>query len=131
MYITFLEYLTDKLDEYLQGENIYQHIVPIDTQIDVIQDEYVIRPAYNYGVDNAYSNLRNTENDVIFTYQFFCNHNDLTNVEPLALAFKSYLISLPAITLEDKIYIINNVNLIKNRDSAYSSISVQFLVNIL
>lgn len=98
--------------------------------IDKVSD-YVIRPAYNYGQDNNFSNLRSKQTDCIFTLQIFKSHQSTTDIEFIAITIKQILQSCKTITLNDISYNIKSVNLIKGFESDYSSISVQFLVDIM
>lgn len=129
MYNTYLNIITEKLIEkinYLEGK-----FTEIDAVIEDIPGEFVIRPSFNFGLDEQFSNLRNIETDVIFTLQIFCPHNSNFDITGLASALKKNIYMITGQTIEDKLFLIRTIDLIKNDDSAFKSINVQITVNIL
>lgn len=129
MYNTYLNIITTKLIEkinYLDGK-----FTEIDAVIEDIPGEFIIRPSFNFGLDTEFSNLRNIESDVIFTLQIFCPHNSNFDITSLASALKKNIYMITGQTIEDKLFLIRTIDLIKNDDSAFRSINVQITVNIL
>jgi hypothetical protein len=129
MYNTYLNIITEKLIEkinYLEGK-----FTEIDAVIEDIPDEFIIRPSFNFGLDTQFSNLRNIETDVIFTLQIFCPHNSNFDITSLASALKKNIYMIAGQVIEDKLFLIRTIDLIKNDDSAFKSINVQITVNIL
>lgn len=129
MYNTYLNIITTKLIEkinYLDGK-----FTEIDAVIEDIPGEFIIRPSFNFGLDTEFSNLRNIETDVIFTLQIFCPHNSNFDITSLASALKKNIYMITGQTIEDKLFLIRTIDLIKNDDSAFRSINVQITVNIL
>lgn len=129
MYNTYLNIITTKLIEkinYLEGK-----FTEIDAIIEDIPGEFIIRPSFNFGLDTQFSNLRNIETDVIFTLQIFCPHNSNFDITSLASALKKNIYMIAGQVIEDKLFLIRTIDLIKNDDSAFKSINVQITVNIL
>lgn len=129
MYNTYLNIITTKLIEklnYLDGK-----FTEIDAVIEDIPGEFIIRPSFNFGLDTEFSNLRNIETDVIFTLQIFCPHNSNFDITSLASALKKNIYMITGQTVENKLFLIRTIDLIKNDDSAFRSINVQITVNIL
>jgi hypothetical protein len=86
--------------------DIASHIVPQNTVIKSIKNDYCLRPAFNFGVDNMFSNLRNLESDAVFTLQIFKGHESNTDLETLASQIKHLIYNLPGTTI-DREYLLN------------------------
>lgn len=129
MYITYLTEIFNKLK--LSLPELESHIVPIDTVIDKIENEYVIRPAFNFGVDNVFSNLRYLETDCIFTFQIFKAHDSSTDIVALATAIKKEIYKIASVRIDDALFVIKRVSLTKSQDSDFDEVSIQIIVNIL
>jgi hypothetical protein len=129
MYIKFLSKLWEELTSSLPELN--GHLVPLNAVIENVENEFVVRPAFNFGVDNIFSNLRNLEIDAVFTFQIFKAHDSNFSILNLSQEFKKVLNSLPCIQIDNAQFIIKNVNLIlQNNPSDFQNVSVQISVNI-
>lgn len=129
MYSVFLETVINILKSkiiYLQDK-----FTELDAVIENIEGDYIIRPSFNFGVDELTTNLRETEVDCIFTLQIFSPHDSNFDIVELATAIKKNIYMITGQTINDKLFLIKTVDLIKTSDSAFRSINVQFRVNIL
>lgn len=129
MYSVYLETVINILKSkinYLQDK-----FTELDAVIENVEGDYIIRPSFNFGVDELTTNLRQTEIDCVFTLQIFSNHNSNFDIVELATAIKKNIYMITGKVINNKLFLIKTVDLIKNYDSNYRSINIQFKVNIL
>lgn len=108
------------------------HFIPINEVIeDVPVSSYVIRPAYNFGTNTNFTNLRSIDSDNIYTFQIFSGKNSQIDIIPCAYLIKESLLSYNSSLIQNKNFSINTCDMIENNETQFNSINVQFSVDIM
>lgn len=127
MYYRFLEFVLNQLKIY--NELTDDRIIPINEIIENVED-YKIRPAITYGNNTDWSNIRRDE-DFILTLQLFSEPSKYYDLNDIAREIKSSIIKYCCSKIyEDCIFSVNDISLLSNFETDYSSISINLTVNV-
>lgn len=127
MYYQFLEFVLNQLKTY--NELTDDRIIPINEIVESVED-YKIRPAITYGNNTDWSNIRRDE-DFILTLQLFSEPSKYYDLNDIAREIKRTIIKYCCSKVyNDCIFAVNNISLLSNFETDYSSISINLTVNV-